>query len=589
MEETRFFVDLGLLFLGALAGGGLAQALRQPLIVGYILGGILVGPFTPGPTISDPRSFQLFAEVGVVLLLFSIGVEFSLGELLRAGRVALYGGPFGIALVVLITIPVGHLLGWQLAQTLVVGGALSTASTMVLFKFLLERRELLSPHGRIIVGITLVEDLAVVAMAVLIPALGSAAENRVLLFGRGLLEAALLLVPILWLARRAVPRLLLRVARTGNMELFLLAAVTVALGTAALTARLGLSLALGAFLAGLVISESEFAHEALARMLPIRDIFVAMFFVSIGTLVRPASLIVEWQTVIALVAIVTLGKFGVWAGLVRLTGHRRETAILAGLGLTQIGEISYVLAGVGRHHGLLAGPVYDAILATSVITILLNAQIFRRTPTWVQRSLVSAGHTSVLEPVETVQRDHVILCGFGRVGREVADALEAFDRAYTVVDLDPEATRAGRERGALSVFGDAGNELILHRAGVEHARLAVVAVPDSDAAHRCVRSLRRMRPELPIIARVHHARDRAKMLDAGATEVIQPEVEAGLTMVRHSLDRLGVDHQQGRQYLEDIRRHWSAVRDDMALETGDDGPDGGLSRPRSENGQTSGS
>lgn len=558
MPETRFFTDLGLLFMAALAGGAIAHLLRQPLIVGYIIGGILVGPFTPGPTISDPRSFQLFAEIGVVLLLFSVGVEFSIEELLRAGKVALYGGPAGIALIILLTVLAGRLMGWPLAQSLVVGGAISTASTMVIFKFLLERGELNAPHGRIIVGITLMEDLAVVALSVLLPALGAVEERRLPLFARGLLEAALVLAPLLWLARRVMPRLLHRVALTRNMELFLLVALAIAIGAAALTFRLGLTLAMGAFLAGLLISESEFSHEALARVLPVRDVFVAVFFVSLGTLVSPESLVAERSTVLVLILIVTLGKFGVWSAIVRLAGYRPATAVMTGVGLTQVGEIAYVLAGVGRLHGLISPSVHHAIIATSLVTIMLNAQVFRRTPRWLRAALARRAPERVADTVGRLQVEHAIICGFGRVGRQVADALDAFGAPYTVVDLDPEATAAARVRGAPSVFGDAGNDMILERAGAPRARLAVVAIPDFDAAHRCVRILRRMREDLPVLVRVLHARDRSRMLDAGATEVIQPEVEAGLTIARHSLDRLSVDHTEGRRYLEQVRRHWSA-------------------------------
>jgi CPA2 family monovalent cation:H+ antiporter-2 len=207
---------------------------------------------------------------------------------------------------------------------------------MVILKFLLERNELNSPHGRVIVGITLVEDLAVVAMTILLPALGSASGSRLPLFLRGLAEAVLILGPLLWVAHRLMPKVLSRVARMGNIELFLLVTVAIAIGTAALTAYLGLSLALGAFLAGLVISESEFAHEAMARILPIRDVFVAMFFVSIGMLVKPASLVAEFPTVLILIVIVTIGKFVIWSGIVRFAGYESGTAILAGLGLTQI-------------------------------------------------------------------------------------------------------------------------------------------------------------------------------------------------------------------------------------------------------------
>jgi CPA2 family monovalent cation:H+ antiporter-2 len=430
---------------------------------------------------------------------------------------------------------------------------------MVLLKFLLERGELHSAHGRVIVGITLAQDLAVVALIILIPALSQGeAADRLLILGRSLLLAAAILGPLLWLSRRAVPALLERVARERDMELFLLVTMAIAVGTAVLTARLGLSLALGAFLGGLVLSESEFAHETLARVLPVRDIFVAMFFVSIGSLIRPSSLVSEWPAVLALVLLVVLGKFVVSAGVVRLLRYPWPAAIMAGLALTQIGEFSYVLAGVGREHNLLSGPLYDAILATSAVTIILNAFLFRRTPGWIQTAL-----KRVVVPLPATEAEpeegHVLVCGFGRVGQAVADALERFGIRYTAVDIDPRAVREARARGAKSIFGDASNELILLHAGTERARLAVVALPAADAARRCLAALRRFRPDLPVLVRAQAPHDRERLLEAGATEVIQPETEAGLTMIRHSLDHLGVDHTEGRQYLEEIRRHWSGA------------------------------
>jgi len=357
------------------------------------------------------------------------------------------------------------------------------------------------------------------------------------------------------------------VARTRNTELFLLVVVVVAIGTAALTASLGLSLALGAFLAGLVISESEFAHETLARILPIRDVFVAVFFVSIGTFIRPASLITDWPVVAALVLVV-VGKCLLRAGLVRAAGYDRRTAVLVGLSLAQIGEFTYVLAGVAVASRVMAEGVYNAVLATSVVAILINALVFRRTPRWLSRAMATRAAAEDRAVVAPSPTGHVLICGYGRVGREVADAMIAFDVPFAVVDLDPEATRAARARGALAVFGDAGNESILRRAGAERARLAVVAMPDVEAAYRCVRALRRIREGLPILARLHQRRHRALLLEAGATEVVQPEVEAALTLVRHSLDWLGVDHHAGRHYLEEARGHWpEAYRAEAVVET----------------------
>ncbi|MGH7428436.1 MAG: cation:proton antiporter, partial [Candidatus Methylomirabilaceae bacterium] len=350
--------------------------------------------------------------------------------------------------------------------------------------------------------------------------------------------------------------LLDRIARAGDMELFLLVAVTIAIGTAALTASFGLSLALGAFLAGLIISGSEFAHETLARVLPIRDIFVAVFFVSIGTFVRPTALVAEFPTVLALVMLVVLGNFAVWTGLVHILGSPRRTSILVGLGLAQIGEFSYVLAGVGRAHGLLTGQVYDAILATSVLTILINALVLRRAPRWIHRLLERESPAPV--HAAAVQReDHVLICGFGRVGQHVADALERFRLPYSIIDLNPRMTEEGRRRGNPAVFGDAGNEIVLRHAGADRARLAIVAIPDFDSAYRCVRVLRGLRSDLPILVRIHQASQRSLMQGAGANEVIQPETEAGLTIVRHSLDRLGIDHHDAREYIERVREGWT--------------------------------
>lgn len=559
MEDLGFFVDLGLFLLAALVGGLLAHQLRQPLIIGYLAGGVLIGPFTPGPTISDPEVFRTFAEIGVVLLMFAIGVEFSPRDLLRAGKAAAYGAPLGILLITFLTIPIGFVLGWPIGQSLLVGAIISVASTMVLLKFLLERGELHSPYGRVIVGITLAQDLAVVALTILIPALSQGeAVDRLRLLGRSLLLAAAILGPLLWLSRRVVPALLERVARERDMELFLLVAMAIAVGTAALTARLGLSLALGAFLGGLVLSESEFAHETLARVLPLRDIFVAMFFVSIGTLIRPASLVSEWPAVLALVLLVVVGKFLVSAGVVRLLRYPWPVAVMVGLGLTQIGEFSYVLAGVGRESNLLDAPLYDAILATSAVTIVLNAFLFRRTPGWIQAALHKVAAPLPIQEAEQ-EEGAVLVCGFGRVGRAVADALERFGLRYTAVDVDPRAVREARARNARAVFGDASNELILAHAGAARARLAVVALPAADAARRCLVTLRRFRPDLPILVRAQAPHDREGLLAAGATEVIQPETEAGLTMVRHSLDHLGVDHAEGRRYLEGIRQFWSGT------------------------------
>ena len=383
--DPVIFRDLAYVFVAAVLGAAVAWLARQPLILGYVAGGILIGPFTPGPSVSDVHTFEVVAEIGVVLLMFSIGIEFSLSDLLRVKWIALIGGPLGIALSALLGLGVGALLGWPPLQGIVIGIVVSVASTMVLARLLIDRGELQSRHGQVMIGITLVEDLAVVVLTVLLPVLGALEPGRLLAIAGALGKAALILAPFAYLAWRVVPTLLLRVARTGNDELFLMVALALGLGTAALTQTVGLSVALGAFLAGLMVSNSDYAHQALARLLPVRDIFVAVFFVTIGTLIDPASVVAHLPLLVAIIGLVVIGKLVIWALVVRLFGYPLVTALLVGVGLTQIGEFSFILVQVARGAGHVGDDVYNATLAASLLTILINATLVRLTPRWLGR------------------------------------------------------------------------------------------------------------------------------------------------------------------------------------------------------------
>ena len=338
LTDPGFFRDLAYVFLAALLGGGLAWITRQPLILGYVVGGIAVGPFTPGPVVTHTHTFELFAEIGVVLLMYSIGVEFSLRDLLRVKWVALLGGPLGILLSIALGIAAGALLGWSLVQSAVVGMLVSVASTMVLARLLLERNELQTQHGRVMIGITLVEDLAVVVLTILLPTLGTLETGRLVGIGVAVGKAALILGPFVYLAAKAVPRILALVAGTRNDELFLLVVLALGLGTAALTQAVGLSLALGAFLAGLLISNSEYAHQTMARLLPLRDAFVALFFVTIGALIDPRSVVTHLSLLGAMIMMIVAGKLVIWTAVVSLFGYPFATALRVAVGLTQIGE-----------------------------------------------------------------------------------------------------------------------------------------------------------------------------------------------------------------------------------------------------------
>jgi len=378
--ETTFYRDLAYVFGAAVVGGAVARVLRQPLILGYVLGGIMVGPFTPGIRITDVHEFELLAEVGVILLMYSIGLEFSFRDLLRVKWVAVVGGPLGILLSLALGVGVGTPLGWSWQQGVAVGAIISVASTMVLSRFLSERGELRSEQGQVMIGITLVEDLAVVVLTILLPSLGDLDRNRLLALGIALGKAILILIPVTLVAHKLIPRLMRTVVKAANPEFFVLVALALGFLTAALTQAVGLSLALGAFLAGLLVSESEAAHETMERLAPLRDAFVALFFVTMGILVDPSVLISKPSLLLVIVALVVIGKFVIWAVVVRIFRYSASTALMVGLGLTQIGEFSYVLVRVARDAHIVGDDMYNAVLAASVFTILINGLLLRFLP-----------------------------------------------------------------------------------------------------------------------------------------------------------------------------------------------------------------
>ena len=387
--EAVLYRDLAYVFVVAVLGGLVARRLGQPPIIGYVLGGIIIGPFTPGPTLSDIHVLELFAEIGVILLMYSIGIEFSFRDLLQVKWVALIGGPLGLLLVIALALLIGWPLGWSTLQSITVGAVTSLASTMVLSQLLIDRGELHSDNGRVMIGITLVDDLAFVLMIVVVPVLTTFSGSEFLNIGLAFGKALLILAPVILIAAKLVPRFIERIPETRNQELRVLVALALGFATAAMTQALGLSLALGAFLAGMIVSESQIGHEILADLLPLRNSFVALFFVTIGALINPKALISNPALLGALVALIIFGKFIIWTSVVRLFRYSLRTALLVGVGLTQIGEFSYVLVRVARDAGLVGSDVYSAILAASLLTILVNAILIRAAPVWLNRWLTS--------------------------------------------------------------------------------------------------------------------------------------------------------------------------------------------------------
>ncbi|MGA7524172.1 MAG: cation:proton antiporter [Acidobacteriaceae bacterium] len=395
------FRDLTYVFIAAVVGGLAAWRLRLPLILGFVLGGIAISPFTPGPHLSSVHTFEVFAEAGVVLLMFSIGFEFSIDDLLRVKWVALIGGPVGILAIVAIAAAAGRLAGWNLTEAVVIGAAVSVVSTMVLARLLTDSGRLWETYGRVMIGITLVEDLAVICMTVVLPVIGGSGEGRMLQAAWILGKALLLLVPLTFLAIKVIPPLFRRVKATCNSELYRLVVIAACLATAALAHAAGFSVALGAFLAGLSISGLDDLHDAHEQIVPLRDAFVALFFVSLGTLIDPAALLRNLPLLGLLLGLIVVAKFVVWGSVVWLFRYPIKIAIVVASGLTQIGELSFVLVQAARSAGLVGEDVFSAVIAASLLSILLNVFLMRTAFRWLDR--VTAG----ARPEEKAVRNQV--------------------------------------------------------------------------------------------------------------------------------------------------------------------------------------
>jgi len=550
-QGSLFFTDLALIFVAAVIGGLAARQFKQPLILGYVAGGILISPFTPGPAVSNLHNLELFAEVGVILLMFSIGLEFSLRDLMRVKWVALVGGPMSIAASMGLGALIAPLMGWDTRTGLVIGSITSIASTMVLARLLMDRGELRSEHGRVMIGIVLVEDLAVVVLTVALPALGADAGGFSVVW-QTLGQASLVLIPLGIVATLLVPRFLNRIAQLHSPELFLIVIVALCMGTAAVSQAVGLSLALGAFMAGIVISGSEYAREALGHLLPLRDAFVALFFVVIGMLIDPGVLLGNVPLLLAMIGLTVVGKFVIGLGVVRAFGYSIWTAALVAMGRTQIGEFSFVLAQVARKANLIGPDVYNATLATSLITILINAALFKQGAKWLGGRRLKR-ESARPEEDSSEWDQHIVVCGFGRMGGPAGTAFETFGLPYVVIDIDPEVVRKAREKDIHCLYGDPAHLPVLEGAHAERARLVLITLPEADRAYLTVRNIRQINPTVPIIARAHRRADFEALLEAGATSVVQPEVEAAATMISDALHLTGVTPERIDVYMHQYR------------------------------------
>jgi monovalent cation:H+ antiporter-2, CPA2 family len=570
--------DIALILVAAFVGGAIARRLGLPLILGYILAGIFVGPNTGGPTVGEVHDIELLAEIGVALLLFAIGLHFPLSELAPVKRVALIGTPIQMALTIAFGYGLGQFLGLGWQESVWFGALISVSSTAVVLKTLGEQGVMSTLASRVIVGMLIVQDILVVPLLVLLPQLRDVGEGLSRL-GVAVLEAAGFVAVMALLGVRVLPWAMARIVGWGSRELFLISVVAIGLGVGYGTYLFGLSFAFGAFVAGMVLSQSEYSHQALADIAPLRDVFAMLFFVSVGMLIDPAFLWREAPTILLVVALVFLVKGALFAGITRGFGYGNIAPFAVGFGLFQVGEFSFVLARVGIDAGSISGRLYSIVLTTAVVTMALTPFAARLAPVvygrWRERSPREIMQTFNLP--ETGLRDHVIVAGYGRVGGFVAGMLHRLERPVVVVDVNPDRVKDSGELGLPAVYGDAAAEPVLEAAGVDRARLFIITLPDPVGARLVIERVRRLNPDLHVVARSTSAEQLEDLGRLGVYEAVQPEFEAGLELGRQALVHLGIGAGEVQRFSDGVRRERYAPISEPSRE----GPLEGLRRASS--------
>jgi CPA2 family monovalent cation:H+ antiporter-2 len=553
--------DLVIIFALSIGILLLSHRLHLPAIGGLLLTGVIVGPYGLG-LVHDVEGVEELAEVGVVLLLFTIGIEFSLKALLSLKRIVSIAGTLQVGLSLVAAYVAARLLGRPSGEALLWGFLVALSSTAIVLKLLGERGETDSPQGRIAIGVLIFQDLSVVPMMFLLPVLAGPASDTGLWPGWILVKALAVVVLVLISARLVIPPLLHQVVRTRSHELFVLSVVLVCFGTAWLTALAGLSLALGSFVAGILISESEYGQQALADVLPLRDLFSSLFFVSVGMLLNIDFALQHAFTIAVIVVGILLIKICTGMAATLAMRYPLRTAVLTGLSLAQIGEFSFVLARAGLGAELIGEEIYQEFVAAAVITMLATPFLIRAAPLLADaavrlplaRWLPDSGGLEAAT-VGAGLHDHVVIVGFGLNGRNVARALAAADIPYVVFEMNPETVRTERAKGTPIVYGDAAQAAVLQHAHIETARIVVVAISDAAATRRVVELARRLNPSVHIIARTRYSQEVGPLCALGANETIPEEFETSIEIFARVL----------RRYLiprEDIERQIAAIRED---------------------------
>ena len=550
--------SLGLTLLvalvAALALGALAHRLGLPPMIGYILAGLVVGPATPGP-IADREGVLALADIGVALLMFSIGLQFSLHEIRSIGARILLGTPLQVAITMALGTGTGLALGWDLLEALFIGAAVSVCSTVVLVKVAGEGTLHTTAYGRAALGVSIVQDVVTIVLVVALTAIGD--EDTTPLSAAITGAIALGFVALMVVAgSRVLPQLLGMVAGLRSRELFVISVAVVSIGTAFAASALGVSVALGAFVAGLALSDSDLTASVLGEIVPLRELFSTFFFVSIGILLDPGAIVDSWPIVLALLLIITLGKAIPVAALARLDGQLPSSAVRAGALVGQSGEFSFVLASAGLALAAVRPEIFSLAMGAVVISVL-TAQPLLIGARWLGDQLDRRrGRTPEPEQDAALEglRRHAVIVGYGRVGRAVARVLESRGFAWVAIEGDYEVAREARLSGGRVIYGEAGASPVLDQARVEHCHAMILAIPDALATRQAVAYARSRNPRAEIVARAHSEAEEAELRRMGVARVVVAERQVGNELVRHALRRFGVSDREVAAIMESRRR-----------------------------------
>lgn len=576
MHGDSLILTLATGFSLALVFGYLTQRLKLSPIIGYLLAGVVVSPFTPGP-VADAGLANQLAEVGVILLMFGVGLHFHLKELWDVRAVALPGALVQSGLATALGAALAHAFGWPWSQGLILGLAISVASTVVLVRVLSDHELVDTAKGHIAIGWTIVEDILTVLVLVLLPALALAGGSgggfgpTVLALGLALLKIAILGALVLFVGGKLIPWVLAKVARTRSRELFTLSVLSIALAIAVLASVVfGASLALGAFLAGMAVGQSKMSEQAAADALPLKDAFAVIFFVSVGMLFDPSLVLQNWPLFLAVMAIILLAKPLGALFIVLVLGRPVETALTIAAALAQIGEFSFILASEARVLGLLPPEGASVIVAAALVSIGLNPLLFKETlklesalrkrkRLWKRLNRAAEARGQALNLGAEVglgktEKVRAIVVGYGPVGMTAARLLRGFDIEPVIVDLNIDTVARVQAQGDLALYGDAGKPDILRAAGAERARYLVVTLPGILARIPVIVAARSLNPDIRIFSRAHYLAERETLEEFGVTEVCYEEAEAALGLARLILAEEGKDGEEAEASIEELRK-----------------------------------